>query len=55
MMVFTLAKGSNTSLDLRGELAAPEGVLDTDLRALLTGVEGALSVMIAMLCCVGIV
>ena len=40
MIVLTLARGSSTSLDLRGELLTT-GVFDTDFRAVLPGVLGA--------------
>ena len=40
MIVLTLARGSNTSFDLRGELVKT-GVLDTAFRAVLPGVAGA--------------
>merc|ERR1719481_575108 len=40
MMVLTLARGSNTSLDRRGELLTT-GVFDTVFNAVLPGVVGA--------------
>merc|ERR1719300_1969378 len=39
MIVLTLARGSSTSLDLRGELLTT-GVLDNDFNALLSVEEG---------------
>ena len=48
MMVLTLARGSNTSLDLRGELV-DTGVLETDLRAADTGVAGVSSVIMILI------
>ena len=47
MMVFTLARGSNTSLDLRVELLT--GVYDTAFRAVLPGVEGVGIVSVILL------
>ena len=45
MMVLTLARGNNTSLDLSGELVAT-GVLATDFSAPDTGVVGVSSVIV---------
>jgi len=49
MIVLTLARGNNTSFDLRGELAAT-GVLETDFNAPDTGVDGVPSVIISCTC-----
>ena len=48
MIVLTLARGSRTSFDLRGEFVAT-GVLDTALRAADTGVVGVSSVMMILI------
>ena len=45
MMVLTLARGNNTSLDLSGELVAT-GVLATDFSAPDTGVVAVSSVIV---------
>ena len=47
MMVLTRARGSNTSLDLSGELLAV-GVLETAFTAAGTGVAGALSLILIL-------
>lgn len=46
MMVLTLARGNNTSLDLSGELVATGPVLATDFSAPDTGVVGVSSVIV---------
>ena len=48
MIVLTLARGNNTSFDLRGEFVGV-GVLDTALRAADTGVVGVSSVMMILI------
>ena len=48
MIVLTLARGNNTSFDLRGEFVGV-WVLDTALRAADTGVVGVSSVMIILI------
>ena len=46
MMVLTLARGNNTSLDLSGELVATGPVLATDFSAPDTGVVAVSSVIV---------